>query len=134
MRKPVVLAVFGTRPEVIKLAPVVRALRARADLTTPVCVTAQHREMLDLMLSNFDLSPDYDLNLMRKTQDLGGLSARALPRLQRIRRLVRPDRRDPHGEFLRRHPPGLAIDRGLEVAGGGRHPPAQRSGGRTEQG
>jgi UDP-N-acetylglucosamine 2-epimerase (non-hydrolysing) len=91
MSKPVVLAVFGTRPEAIKLAPVVRALRARADLTTRVCATAQHREMLDLMLSNFDLRPDYDLDLMRKDQDLGGFSARALPRLQKILRLVRPD-------------------------------------------
>jgi UDP-N-acetylglucosamine 2-epimerase (non-hydrolysing) len=91
MSKPVVLAVFGTRPEVIKLAPVVRALRARNDLTTRVCVTAQHREMLDLMLSNFDLRPDYDLDLMQKNQDLSGFSARALPRLQKVLRLVRPD-------------------------------------------
>jgi len=91
MSKPVVLAVFGTRPEAIKLAPVVRALRARADLVTRVCATAQHREMLDLMLSNFDLRPDYDLDLMQKNQDLGGFSARALPRLQKIMRLVGPD-------------------------------------------
>jgi UDP-N-acetylglucosamine 2-epimerase (non-hydrolysing) len=91
MSKPVVLAVFGTRPEAIKLAPVVRALRARPDLDTRVCATAQHREMLDLMLSNFDLRPDYDLDLMRKDQDLSGFSARALPRLQKILRLVRPD-------------------------------------------
>src|ERR1700677_1168174 len=91
MRKPVILAVFGTRPEVIKLAPVVRALRAREDLTTRVCVTAQHRQMLDLMLSNFDLRPDYDLDLMQKNQDLSGFSARALPRLQNVLRIVRPD-------------------------------------------
>ena len=91
MRKPIVLAVFGTRPEVIKLAPVVRALRARRDLTTRVCVTAQHRQMLDLMLSNFDLHPDYDLDLMQKNQDLSGFSARALPRLQKTLRHVRPD-------------------------------------------
>jgi UDP-N-acetylglucosamine 2-epimerase (non-hydrolysing) len=91
MAKPVVLAVLGTRPEVIKLAPVVRALRKATDLTTSVCVTAQHREMLDLMLSNFDLKPDYDLDLMRKNQDLTGFSARALPRLQAVLRRVRPD-------------------------------------------
>jgi UDP-N-acetylglucosamine 2-epimerase (non-hydrolysing) len=91
MARPVVLAVFGTRPEVIKLAPVVRALRGRRDMTTRVCVTAQHRQMLDLMLSNFDLRPDYDLDLMRKNQDLSGFSARALPRLQKILRTVRPD-------------------------------------------
>jgi len=91
MKKPIVLAVFGTRPEVIKLAPVVRALRRRTDLTTRVCVTAQHREMLDLMLSNFDLRPDYDLDLMQKNQDLSGFSARALPELQKVLRRVRPD-------------------------------------------
>jgi UDP-N-acetylglucosamine 2-epimerase (non-hydrolysing) len=91
MKKPVILAVFGTRPEVIKLAPVVRALRQRRDMTTRVCVTAQHREMLDLMLSNFDLRPDYDLDLMQKNQDLSGFSSRALPQLQKVLRLVRPD-------------------------------------------
>ena len=91
MKKPIVLAVFGTRPEVIKLAPVVRALRERGDLTTRVCVTAQHREMLDLMLSNFDLRPDYDLDLMRENQDLNGFSSRALPLLQKVLRRVRPD-------------------------------------------
>ena len=60
-------------------------------MTTRVCVTAQHRQMLDLMLSNFDLLPDYDLDLMRANQDLNGFSARALPRLKGILRLVRPD-------------------------------------------
>lgn len=91
MNNPVILAVFGTRPEAIKLAPVVRALRARADLTTRLCVTAQHREMLDLMLSNFGLRPDFDLDLMQPNQDLGGFSARALPRLQEVLRRLRPD-------------------------------------------
>jgi len=91
MRKPVILAVFGTRPEVIKLAPVVRALRARTDLSTRVCVTAQHREMLDLMLTNFEVRPDYDLDLMQKNQDLSGFTSRALPRLQGVLRRVRPD-------------------------------------------
>jgi UDP-N-acetylglucosamine 2-epimerase (non-hydrolysing) len=91
MNKPTVLVVFGTRPEVIKLAPVVQALRRRDDLTTRVCVTAQHRQMLDRMLSNFELRPDYDLDLMQKNQDLNGFSARALPRLQNVMKLVRPN-------------------------------------------
>jgi UDP-N-acetylglucosamine 2-epimerase (non-hydrolysing) len=91
MKKPVVLAVFGTRPEVIKLAPVVRALRSQSDLSTRVCVTAQHRQMLDLMLSNFGIRPDYDLDLMQANQDLTGFSSRALPRLQGVLRRVRPD-------------------------------------------
>lgn len=91
MRKPVVLAVVGTRPEAIKLAPVIEALRGRGDLTTRVCATAQHREMLDLMLSSFKIRPDFDLDLMRKDQDLSGFSARALPLLQNVLRLARPD-------------------------------------------
>lgn len=91
MRKPVVLAVFGTRPEAIKLAPVVRELRRCRDLEGRVCVTAQHREMLDLMLSNFSLRPDYDLDLMQANQDLGGFSSRALPCLQAVLRRARPD-------------------------------------------
>jgi UDP-N-acetylglucosamine 2-epimerase (non-hydrolysing) len=90
MKKPVVLVVFGTRPEVIKLAPVVEALRKRLDLSTRVCVTAQHREMLDKMLRNFELKPDYDLNLMQANQDLNGFSSRALPKLQGVMRKVRP--------------------------------------------
>jgi UDP-N-acetylglucosamine 2-epimerase (non-hydrolysing) len=90
VNKPLILAVFGTRPEVIKLAPVVRALRARGDLTTRVCVTAQHRQMLDRMLSNFGIRPDFDLDLMRPDQDLNGFSARALPRLQEVLRRLRP--------------------------------------------
>jgi UDP-N-acetylglucosamine 2-epimerase (non-hydrolysing) len=91
MAKPVVLVVFGTRPEVIKLAPVVHALKAAGGLTTRTCVTAQHRQMLDLMLGNFQLTPDFDLDLMQRDQDLTGFSSRALPRLQTVLRRVRPD-------------------------------------------
>ena len=91
MNKPVILVVFGTRPEVIKLAPVIHALRGREDLTTRICVTAQHRQMLDRMLANFELRPDFDLDLMQRNQDLTGFSARALPRLQSVMRQVRPD-------------------------------------------
>ncbi|MBI3547507.1 MAG: UDP-N-acetylglucosamine 2-epimerase (non-hydrolyzing) [Elusimicrobia bacterium] len=91
MNKPTVLVVFGTRPEVIKLAPVVRELRSRPDLSTRVCVTAQHREMLDQMLRSFDLTPDYDLDLMEPNQDLSSFSAKALPRLQQVLREAKPD-------------------------------------------
>jgi UDP-N-acetylglucosamine 2-epimerase (non-hydrolysing) len=86
-----VLVVFGTRPEVIKLAPVVHALRACKDIATKICVTAQHRQMLDQMLGNFGLRPDYDLDLMEQGQDLNTFCARALPRLQTILRDARPD-------------------------------------------
>ena len=91
MNKPVILVVLGTRPEVIKLAPVVHALRRREDMVTRVCVTAQHRQMLDRMLSNFALRADYDLDLMQTDQDLNGFTARALPRLQNVMKQVRPN-------------------------------------------
>ena len=91
MNKPVVLAVLGTRPEVIKLAPVVRALRASGDISVRVCATAQHRQMLDRMLLNFGIRPDYDLDLMRDNQDLNGFSSRALPRIKNVLRRLRPD-------------------------------------------
>src|SRR4051794_644569 len=89
--KPVVLVVFGTRPEVIKLAPVLQVLRASSDLAVSICATAQHRQMLDRMLENFELRPDHDLDLMRADQDLNAFSSRALPRLQGVIRRVRPD-------------------------------------------
>lgn len=91
MKKPLVLVVLGTRPEVVKLAPVVRALRARGDLGVHVCATAQHREMLDGMLASFGLAVDEDLDLMRPDQDLAGFSSRALAALQGVLRRARPD-------------------------------------------
>lgn len=90
-KKPSVLFVFGTRPEAIKLAPVIRAFRGRAGWDARVCVTAQHRQMLDQMLADFELTPDYDLDLMRPDQDLNAFCSLALPRLQEILRRARPD-------------------------------------------
>jgi len=90
MTKPCVLVVLGTRPEVIKLAPVVHALQRDPGLTTRVCATAQHRQMLDQMLKNFALRPDYDLDLMERDQNLNGFCARALPRLQSVFQRARP--------------------------------------------
>ena len=89
VNKPTILVVFGTRPEVIKMAPVVHALKQRLDLTTRVCVTAQHREMLDRMLCNFGIHPDDDLDLMQQNQDLNGFTARALPKLQAVMKKTR---------------------------------------------
>ena len=63
-----ILSVFGTRPEAIKMAPVVRELSQRAGVESRVCVTAQHREMLDQVLGLFKIKPDVDLNLMRPNQ------------------------------------------------------------------
>jgi len=66
-----ILVVFGTRPEAIKMAPLVHALKADSDhFNVSVCVTAQHREMLDQVLGIFEIEPDLDLNLMKKGQDL----------------------------------------------------------------
>src|SRR5262249_53948127 len=78
-----VAVIFGTRPEAIKLAPVVLALRAHAAFTCRVCVTAQHRQMLDQVLEVFGIRPDEDLDLMQPNQTLGGLTARAIDALDR---------------------------------------------------
>jgi UDP-N-acetylglucosamine 2-epimerase (non-hydrolysing) len=87
-----VVCVFGTRPEAIKMAPVIKELRRRSShFSTVVCVTAQHREMLDQVLSLFQLAPDYDLNLMREDQSLASMTAEALTGLDRVLTEVRPD-------------------------------------------
>jgi UDP-N-acetylglucosamine 2-epimerase len=87
-----VLVVIGTRPEVIKLAPVVLELeKHRAHFETGICVTGQHREMLDQMLQVFDLRPDYDLGVMKTGQDLADVTAACLTGLNRILRQERPD-------------------------------------------
>lgn len=65
-----ILLVFGTRPEAIKMAPVIKSLKSCSSLSVKVCVTAQHRQMLDQVLSLFDIRPDFDLNLMTAGQDL----------------------------------------------------------------
>lgn len=86
-----VMVVFGTRPEAIKLAPVVHVLRARGRLDVQVVVTGQHREMLDQVLDVFDLHPDADLNLMTADQTLNGLAGRALERLDAVLADLAPD-------------------------------------------
>ncbi len=79
MTRSRVLVVLGTRPEAIKMAPVIQALRSRVDaFETVVCVTAQHREMLDQTLAVFDITPDIDLDLMQPDQTLSGLTSRIL--------------------------------------------------------
>jgi UDP-N-acetylglucosamine 2-epimerase len=82
-RRPV-LVVFGTRPEAIKLAPVIRALRHSARLTVRVCVTGQHREMLDQMLNVFGITPDHDLAVMQPEQDLFDVTARTLTGMRAV--------------------------------------------------
>ena len=85
------LFVFGTRPEAIKMAPVVRAFRADARFRTLVCVTGQHREMLDQVLAFFDIHPDHDLSLMQPDQSLSALAARAIAGTAEIIARTTPD-------------------------------------------
>ncbi|EAQ49530.1 non-hydrolyzing UDP-N-acetylglucosamine 2-epimerase [Leeuwenhoekiella blandensis] len=77
-----ILFIFGTRPEAIKMAPVIKAFQKESYFETRICITAQHREMLDQVLYFFEIQPDYDLDLMQKNQDLTTLTSRALVALK----------------------------------------------------
>lgn len=93
-----VLSVFGTRPEAIKMAPVVMALAASADFEAKVCVTAQHREMLDQVLALFGIKPDFDLNIMKSGQTLTGITCSVLQGMEQVFGLWRPDIILVHGD------------------------------------
>lgn len=86
-----VLSIFGTRPEAIKMAPVIQVLQANPAFTAKVCVTAQHRQMLDQVLELFAIRPDYDLDIMQEGQDLFDLTARMLPALRNVLLAEQPD-------------------------------------------
>ncbi len=90
MRKKI-LVVFGTRPEAIKMAPVIKQLKSRSNFKTQICITAQHRHMLDQVLNIFNIKPDYDLNIMKKNQDLFSLTARSLTQLKSVILKSKPD-------------------------------------------
>lgn len=93
-----VLSVFGTRPEAIKMAPLVKALEADAFFTSKVAVTAQHREMLDQVLDLFEIMPDYDLNLMQPGQDLYDITTKVLLGLRDVLKEFQPDLVLVHGD------------------------------------
>lgn len=93
-----VLTVFGTRPEAIKMTPLVHALAADERFESKVCVTAQHREMLDQVLSLFEITPDYDLNLMKAGQTLNDVTARILLELKPVLQEFKPDVVLVHGD------------------------------------
>lgn len=93
-----VLSVFGTRPEAIKMAPLVKALEADAFFTAKVAVTAQHREMLDQVLDLFEIKPDYDLNLMKPGQDLYDITTKVLLGLRDVLKEFQPDLVLVHGD------------------------------------
>ncbi|MDO8755039.1 MAG: UDP-N-acetylglucosamine 2-epimerase (non-hydrolyzing), partial [Anaerolineales bacterium] len=86
-----ILSVFGTRPEAVKMAPIVRLLARTAGLESRVCVTAQHRQMLDQVLSLFEIKPNYDLDLMRDDQSLAQLSAAIFTNLDPVFTDFKPD-------------------------------------------
>lgn len=94
-----ILLVFGTRPEAIKMAPLVKKLQSMPeDFQTIVCVTGQHREMLDQVLHIFDIIPDYDLNIMKQGQDLYDVTSRVLLGMREVLKEVQPDMVLVHGD------------------------------------
>jgi UDP-N-acetylglucosamine 2-epimerase (non-hydrolysing) len=94
-----VMAVFGTRPDTIKMAPVVAALRAASPAIAPlVCVTAQHRQMLDTLLDFFEIVPDFDLDIMREEQSLTQITTRVLEGMDGVLEKARPDVVLVHGD------------------------------------
>lgn len=93
-----VLTIFGTRPEAIKMAPLVKELKKRNEIESFVCVTAQHREMLDQVLETFEIVPDYDLNIMQQGQTLTDITTRAIQGLEDIIKKVKPNIILVHGD------------------------------------
>lgn len=98
MKKIKVMSIFGTRPEAIKMAPLVKELNSREEIESIVCVTAQHREMLDQVLETFKIKPDYDLNIMKQGQTLGDVTTRALIGLEDVIKKECPDIVLVHGD------------------------------------
>ncbi|SFJ49801.1 UDP-N-acetylglucosamine 2-epimerase (non-hydrolysing) [Terrisporobacter glycolicus] len=93
-----VMTVFGTRPEAIKMAPLVKELESRKEIDSIVCVTAQHRQMLDQVLDTFNIIPDYDLNIMKPGQTLADITSRALQNVDCVIRKAKPDIVLVHGD------------------------------------
>lgn len=93
-----VMTVFGTRPETIKMAPLVKELKSRDEIETIVCVTAQHRQMLDQVLHAFQIEPDYDLDIMKQGQTLSDITTRVLQGFEEVIKKVKPDIVLVHGD------------------------------------
>lgn len=98
MNKVKVMTIFGTRPEAIKMAPLVKELEKREEIESIVCVTAQHREMLDQVLDLFEIKPHYDLNIMESKQSLTGITSKVLEGLEDMFDKVNPDIILVHGD------------------------------------
>ncbi len=98
MDKIKVMTVFGTRPEAIKMAPLVKELKSREEIQCIVCVTAQHRQMLDQVLEVFKITPDYDLNIMQQGQTLSDITSRALKGIEEVINKEKPNIVLVHGD------------------------------------
>lgn len=98
MEKIKVMSIFGTRPEATKMAPLIQAMDKCGDIEQVVCVTAQHREMLDQVLEIFDLHPDYDLDIMTQRQTLTSITTKALTGLEEVMSEAKPDLVLVHGD------------------------------------
>ena len=106
MRK--IMTVFGTRPEAIKMAPLVKALEKDSMLEPIIVVTAQHREMLDSVLSTFEIKPKYDLNIMKSGQTLSEITSKSITQLEQVIQLEKPDMVLVHGDTMTTFAGGLA--------------------------
>ena len=93
-----VMLVFGTRPEAIKMCPLVNELKTRENLQTVVCVTGQHRQMLDQVLETFQVIPDYDLSIMKERQTLFDVTTNILNRFKEVLEIEKPDVVLVHGD------------------------------------
>ena len=93
-----VMSIFGTRPEAIKMAPLVKELEREKEIESIVCVTAQHREMLDQVLEVFGIIPDYDLDIMQDKQSITRITTRVLDGLTKLFRYTKPDLVLVHGD------------------------------------
>ena len=98
MKKIKVMSIFGTRPEAIKMAPLIKELETRKEIESIVCVTAQHREMLDQVLNTFSIKPDYDLNIMKKGQTLSEITAKVLRGIEEVLEKEKPNIVLVHGD------------------------------------
>ena len=98
MKKTKIMTIFGTRPEAIKMAPLVKEIEKRDELCSKVCVTAQHREMLDQVLDLFQIKPDYDLDIMAKGQTLTDITMKSLKGLEEVFVKEKPDLVLVHGD------------------------------------
>ena len=93
-----IMLVFGTRPEAIKMCPLVNELKSRKEVQTVVCVTGQHRQMLDAVLDAFSVTPDYDLSIMKDKQTLFDITVNILSRIREVLEAEKPDVVLVHGD------------------------------------